>query len=69
MPLSLAIAANVLADIAMLGGLAYMMSRPARLTPHQQVVLAASAPTPAPAHLDAVRHDREAASELPALAA
>ena len=69
MSLSLAIAANVLADIAMLGGLAYMMSRPARLTPHQHVVLAASAPTPVPAHLGAVRHDREAAPDLLPLAA
>jgi hypothetical protein len=69
MSLSLAIAANVLADIAMLGGLAYVMSRPARLTPHQQVLRPASAPAPVSAHIDAVRHDREAASDLLPLAA
>ena len=66
---SLAIAVNVLADLAMLGGLAYVMSRPARLTPHLQVVRSASAPAPVSAHLDAVRHDREAASNPLPLAA
>ena len=69
MPLSLAIAANVLADIGILGGLAYVMSRPARLTPHQQVVRSASAPTPVSPHVDAVRHNGEAASDLLPLAA
>ena len=34
MSLTLAIAANAIADIAMLGGLAYVMSRASRLTPH-----------------------------------
>lgn len=34
MTLSLAIAMNVVADVALLGGLAYAMSRAARLTPH-----------------------------------
>jgi len=34
MSTSLAIAANAVADLVMLGGLAYVMSRPSRLTPH-----------------------------------
>ena len=69
MSLSLAIAANVLADMAMLGGLAYVMSRPARLSPHRQVVLARAAPAPAPAHLEAPPQDRQAAPDLLPLAA
>jgi hypothetical protein len=32
--LSLVIAINVVADVALLGGLAYAMSHPARLRPH-----------------------------------
>lgn len=34
MSLSLVIALNVIADVGLLGGLAYVMSRPARLEPH-----------------------------------
>ncbi|HEY2180518.1 MAG TPA: hypothetical protein VGH09_02490 [Solirubrobacteraceae bacterium] len=34
MSLSLVIAINVIADISLLAGLAYVMSRAARLTPH-----------------------------------
>ncbi len=34
MTLSLALALNALADAALLGGLAWVMSRPAKLTPH-----------------------------------
>jgi hypothetical protein len=40
MSLSLAITINALADVALLGGLGYVMSRATRLTPH---VLAAHA--------------------------
>ena len=35
MSLSLAITLNVLADLALLGGLSYAMSRTALLTPHR----------------------------------
>jgi len=38
MSLSLAIAINVVADISLLAGLAYVMSRAARLTPHVAAV-------------------------------
>ena len=34
MSLSLAITINALADVALLGGLGYVMSRSTRLTPH-----------------------------------
>ena len=43
MSLSLVIAINVVADISLLAGLAYVMSRAARLTPH----VAAAKPTAA----------------------
>jgi hypothetical protein len=42
---SLAIIANVLADLTLIGGLGYVMSRTTRLTPH----VAAIDPPPAPA--------------------
>ncbi|HEX3452429.1 MAG TPA: hypothetical protein VHS26_03945 [Solirubrobacteraceae bacterium] len=38
MSLSLAIAINAIADISLLAGLAYVMSRAARLTPHVAAV-------------------------------
>jgi hypothetical protein len=37
MTLSLVIAINVAADVALLGGLAYAMSHPARLKPHVSI--------------------------------
>ncbi len=40
MSLSLVIAINVIADISLLAGLAYAMSRAARLTPHVATVQA-----------------------------
>jgi hypothetical protein len=40
MTLSLAIAINAIADIAMIAGLAYAMSRAAKLTPHVSGVAA-----------------------------
>ena len=43
MSLSLAITLNVLLDIALLGLLAYVMSRPARLAPHQGAAQLAAA--------------------------
>jgi len=43
MSLSLAIALNVIADISLLAGLAYAMSRAARLTPHVAAVPATAA--------------------------
>jgi hypothetical protein len=36
MSLSLAIALNVIADVGLLGGLAFVMSRPALLRPHAE---------------------------------
>jgi hypothetical protein len=44
MSVPLAIAVNVLADLALLGGLAWVMTRPRRLTPHLDTT--APAPTP-----------------------
>lgn len=44
MSLSLAIAANVLFCIALLGGLAYAMSQTNRLTPHVPAPVATSSP-------------------------
>lgn len=35
MSLSLALAANAVLELGLLGGLAYVLSRPARLAPHQ----------------------------------
>jgi hypothetical protein len=43
MSLSLVIASNVIADISLLAGLAYAMSRAARLTPHIAAVPATAA--------------------------
>jgi hypothetical protein len=43
MSLSLVIAINVIADISLLAGLAYVMSRAARLTPHVAAVQATPA--------------------------
>jgi hypothetical protein len=43
MSISLAIAINVIADISLLAGLAYVMSRAARLTPHVAAVEATAA--------------------------
>jgi len=43
MSLSLVIAINVIADISLLAGLAYAMSRAARLTPHVAAVQAPAA--------------------------
>ena len=43
MSLSLVIAINVIADVSLLAGLAYVMSRAARLTPHVAAVQATSA--------------------------
>ena len=37
MSLSLAIALNVILDVALLGGLAWLMARPGRLRPHEPV--------------------------------
>lgn len=47
MSLSLAIAINVLADVALIAGLAYAMSRPARLNPHVASMTGADAQTAA----------------------
>jgi hypothetical protein len=43
MSLSLVIAVNVIADISLLAGLAHVMSRAARLTPHVAAVQATPA--------------------------
>jgi hypothetical protein len=43
MSLSLVIAINVIADVSLLAGLAYVMSRAARLTPHVAAVQATTA--------------------------
>jgi hypothetical protein len=43
MTFTIAILANVIADIALIGGLAYLMSRPRRLTPHLATALAPNA--------------------------
>jgi hypothetical protein len=52
MTLSLAIALNLIASLGLLGGLAYVMTRPAQLRPHEpstaQVI-----------ELQLVRNDRE----------
>jgi hypothetical protein len=57
MTLTLAILLNVLADVAILGGLAHAMSRPKHLTPHapaqQAAVSTLEAPAQLPAHLAA----------------
>ena len=49
MSLSLAIALNVIADVALLGGLSWAMTRPSRLKPHvpsaRRLVLAEVRPT------------------------
>jgi hypothetical protein len=45
MSLSLLIAINVLADVALIAGLAYAMSRAARLTPHVASIAEADART------------------------
>jgi hypothetical protein len=42
MSLSLALTINALADAALLGGLAYAMSRPRRLRPHTTLTPAAA---------------------------
>jgi hypothetical protein len=44
MSLSLAIALNILFDVAILGGLAYVMTRASRLAPHTSNVGARPAP-------------------------
>jgi hypothetical protein len=50
MPLSIAISLNVIADIALVAGLAYVMTRAARLRPHAaNVVTVPAASIPAPA--------------------
>jgi hypothetical protein len=46
MPLPLAIAAVVLADLVLIGLLALVMSRAARLTPHEASTRDAAAPMP-----------------------
>jgi hypothetical protein len=46
MSLALAIALNVIADLALLGLLALVMTRPARLTPHAAEEQAVSTPRP-----------------------
>jgi hypothetical protein len=57
MTLTLAIILNVLADVAILGGLVHAMSRPKHLTPHapaqQAAVSTLEAPAQLPAHLAA----------------
>ena len=56
MSLSLVIAINVIADISLLAGLAYVMSRAARLTPHVAAVQA----TPAEQQVVSRRQPRSA---------
>jgi hypothetical protein len=65
MSLSLVIAINVIADISLLAGLAYLMSRAARLTPHvaavqatvgEQQVVSQRQPRPARAGRQAARN-------------
>jgi hypothetical protein len=56
MSLSLVIAINVIADISLLAGLAYLMSRAARLTPHVAAVQA----TPAEQQIVSRRQPRSA---------
>jgi hypothetical protein len=45
MTLTLIITMNVVLDIALLGGLAFAMSRPARLTPHGKAPAPAAVPS------------------------
>ena len=59
MSVSLLIAVNVLADIALLGGLAYAMSRVSRLTPHVASVQAEQS-SPAEQQLARRREPRSA---------
>jgi hypothetical protein len=56
MSLPLVIAINVIADISLLAGLAYAMSRAARLTPH----IAAVQATPAEQQIVSQRQPRSA---------
>jgi hypothetical protein len=49
MPLTLIVIVNVALDAALLGGLAYGLARPSRLTPHLATVIAPAAHA-APAH-------------------
>jgi hypothetical protein len=64
MSLSLAIALNVLADLALIAMLAYAMSRPSRLRPHL-----AGQPAQTPAAPTAQSRDRERVRTLSPLAA
>jgi hypothetical protein len=58
MSLSLVIAINVIADISLLAGLAYVTSRAARLTPHVAAVQA----TPAERQVVSRRQPRSASA-------
>jgi len=56
MTVSLAIALNALADVALLGGLSWLMSRPAKLPPHIS--------SRHPGHLLSVVHEEAHEAEL-----
>jgi hypothetical protein len=75
MSLSLLIAINVLADIALVAGLAHVMSRAARLEPHVASVQAAQSPSGERAlaqqpeqALAQLRHPRSTRSNRPEVA-
>jgi hypothetical protein len=61
MTLSLAIVINVLADLGLIGGLAYTMSRAARLSAH---VTATDAPAAEPIYVKTPRPARRTSSAL-----
>jgi hypothetical protein len=66
MTLSLAIALIVIADVALVGALAYVMSRASRLEPHVATLDLQAAESPGPARRARVR---PRASRVPASAA
>jgi len=61
---SLAITTNVLADVALLGGLGYVTSQMRRLTPHVAIVKAPDA-TPAPGQPRFAVHPSRSPSRSP----
>jgi len=69
MSLSLAMTINALADAALLGGLAYVMSATTRLTAHVSATnVAASEPARADRHASARRRARTVSAQQPARA-
>jgi hypothetical protein len=69
MSLSLAITINAFADAALLGGLAYAMSRTTRLTPHVSATpVAAFEPARVDRHVSRRRPTRSGSAQRPARA-